>query len=582
MPKFPEPVQTLYETALQHEQMQNWGAAAACYEQAVVLVTDSAELWARYGLLLNRKGVSNTDGHIDLSAGSQATRSPATTADELYWRGIGAMLSDGDGDARHDLAASLALDPSRADAWYRYAEALAFPAAYYGYNDYAVSREGQAQRLQAYDQALVLEPANARYLAGRGEFHLAHDRLDKALADLDAALALDPALLWAAGSRAVIRFLAHDFRGALQDLKAGTSLRGNWRATRVEQYILFPNPDLEPPAERWISALALFERSGLREPDTAEYLAERADYYLAHGLPEKALADALVIVARQSLHAPYRELLVRCLLAQGKLDFNALLAEYERLAARSLPRVSTKRDGPVEKELYLAQFKWNQTRWRHHAAWAAYRLRRPEAAQTHFGEACGFFFTEQPYQVKRDAFFRLYSSDDLQEQEQSAWVPFRMVEVTVDERPYPLGDVANLLPPLPDPEYLRWQFTQQLQQEPAGLGTQRAAAQWLSQAAWQLAGPALGEACEACLELLLPAGYHFIQPQETAVFEAARELCRAGLAQCPAYAAEFGLLRRALLRAELRAAQNQQDATPAAIQAALDAYDAGLAALAAE
>jgi Tfp pilus assembly protein PilF len=579
MPHFPEPVQTLYETALQHEQEKNWGAAAACYEQAVTLVTDSAELWARYGRLLNQEGVRNSDGHIELSAGTRAANCPATTADELYWRGIGAMLSDGTGNSQRDLAASLALNPTRADTWYQYAEALAFPAAYFAYSNYDASPKGQAHRLHAYDQALALDPDNPRYLADRGGFHLAHDRLVEALNDLDAAMALDPALRQATENRAIIRFLRHDFRGALQDLAAGEPLRGSWRAMGAESHIRYPAPGLLPPAERWASALTAFEQSGLREPTTVQYLSERAVYYLAHGHPEQALADAQAVVARQTLHAPYRELLVQCLLAQKKLDFDALLGEYEWLAARPLPRVPAKRDVLVEKVLHQAQCRWNQTRWRHHAAWAAYRLGQPEAAQTHFGEACGFFFTEQPYQVKRDAFFQLYPSDDLQEQ--NIRVPYRRVEATIVGREYRLGDVVDLLPLRPEPEYLRWQFTQQLRQEPASLGVLLAASEWLNQVAWQLAGPALGEACEACLKLL-PAGYHFVRSRQAAEYEAARVLCQDGLAQCPAYAAEFRLLRRALLRAELREAQNQRGATPAAIQAALDTYDAGLTALRAE
>ncbi|GAA4020366.1 hypothetical protein GCM10022408_37980 [Hymenobacter fastidiosus] len=577
MPPFPPPVQHLYETALLHEQSSEWGAAATCYEQAVTLVTDSPELWARYGMLIGREGVKNTDDHIALSAFARAAKCPATTAKDLYWRGIGARFNDGDGDARRDLSASLALDPTRAEAWYHYAEALEHPAAYFSGVGYDPLPEGQAKRLAAYNQALALDPGNAQYLAGRGNFHLAHDRLDEALADLNDALAQNPSNGWAMKSRAIIRFLRQDFWGAVHDFAAIRPLNGGWRNGGIVDHIRYPAAHLPPPAERWAAALAVFEQAGIREPATAAYLSGRAEYFLEHTAPERALQDAWAVVRLQPNAIPHRELLIECLLAQATPDWGALLAEYEWLAERPLPRVPKKREVPSEQALHLARRRWHQTCYRHHAAWAAFRLERPETAQRHFAAACTFAFTESPFEVKRDTNFRRSLFADPAEQDTR--VPYRKVETVINGRQYLLGEVEGLLPPLPDPVYLHWQLIQQLEQEHANKGTLRAASQWLNQAAWQLAGPALGEACEACLQLLLPAGYHFVRPREAVEFDAARELCRAGLVQLPAHAVEFRLLQRALLRAELRDTQNQPGVTTATVQAALDRYDTALAAL---
>ncbi|NVO84492.1 tetratricopeptide repeat protein [Hymenobacter terrestris] len=587
MPKFLEPVQTLYEAALAHEDAYDWGAAAACYEEAVTLVTDSPELWARYARLLNREGVRNKDGHIDLSAAAEATRCAATTADELYWRGIGAYLTDGGGDSQRDLAASLALNPTHADAWYYYAEALEHPAAYFSGSDYDELAEGQAHRLAAYDQALALDPGNSEYLIGRADFHLAHDRLADALVDLDTVLEQHPANKYAMQLRAIIRVLQYDFRGALRDFAAGGTLSGNWRNSGVGLHIRYPNEQLPSPAARWAEALAAFEQTGIREPTTATYLSERAAYFLRHGAPNRALDDALAIVGRQPQKPAHRELLVSCLLAQPTPDLGALLAEYEWLAARPIPALSRKKSGFSENAPEVARCLWNQAFYRHQAAWVMYRLGRPKESLAYFEAACSFAFTQEPYSVEREKHFTWYPANP-DEPDTLPCGPRRSVEVGVANGTQFVADVNGLLPACnlqyfsrksPDMEYLRWQLAQQLKQEYATDGVLSAVGEWLCAAAWQLAGPPLGEACEACLKLQLPTGHWFRKAREANEFAVARELCLTGLAQLPAYAPEFRLLQQALLRAELRNTKGRPGATPANIEAALERYDAGLAAL---
>ncbi|GAB3840319.1 tetratricopeptide repeat protein [Hymenobacter jeollabukensis] len=553
MSKFPEPVQTLYETALQHEQASDWGAAAACYEQAVTLVTDSPELWARYGLLLGREGVQNADGHIDLSACARAAKCPASTAEELYWRGVGARFNDGDGDSRRDLAASLALDPTRAEAWYHYAEALEAPAAYYFGRDYDASPEGQARRRAAYDQALTLEPDNPQYLAARGEFHLAHDRLNEALNDLNAALARSPTLRWARVRRAVILFLQHDFPGALRDFRASQAgkLRGDWREAKVEYHIRYADEQYSSPMERWEKALVLFESTGIQEPATAEYLSERARYFLAHGAAIRALTDAEAAVTLRPSHVPYREIRIACRLAQAIPDFDALLTDYEWLLERPLPHaVGSRKAGSSETP--RDQALWQRARYGHQAAWANFRLGRREQALADFAAAIILPTGRLP----------------------------RVGLLSGDEQLHWMGDVKELLPPVSDSEYLRWQLEHQLTQEVNDPNQQRAINEWLFAAAQVLSVLELSQAMDEYRALWLPAGHYFVQPRSAAAFATALSLFLNGMQRQPAYKAVFIQLYRNLLRSELRDAQNRPGATTEAIRDAVNHYDAQLAFLA--
>lgn len=552
MSKFPEPVQTLYETALQHEQALDWVAAAACYEQAVTLVTDSPELWARYGLLLgpfNPNKVLNSDGHFCLSAHSRAAKCPATTAEELYWRGIGARFNDGDGDSRRDLAASVALDPSRAEAWFHYAEALEAPAAFYFGHGYDASAEEQAQRLAAYDQALALEPDNPKYLAARGGFHLAHDRLNEALTDLNAALTRNSALCRATERRGVIRFLQHDFPGALRDFRAsqGGRLRGDWRDAKVEYHIRYPDERYPSPAQRWEEALVLFESTVIREPATAGYLSERARYFLAHSAPARALADAEAAEALRPGYFPYWEVRVACQAAQATPDFAALLTEYEWLLERPLPRAArSKKAGSFGSPCDLAL--WHRARYGHYAGWANYRLGRFEQALAGFAAATRLPTEELPLSSVRSR----------------------------DGQWYRMGSVTDLLPPVPDTEYLRWQLEHQLAHEVADRVQQRTIKEWMVVAVQALNVLELTQAMQEYEDLWLPAGHCFAQPHRSGAFATALSLCLAGMRQQPAYKAVFVQLYRSLRRSELRDAQNRPGASAELRQAALDRFDAHL------
>ncbi|GAA3969646.1 hypothetical protein GCM10022407_14450 [Hymenobacter antarcticus] len=554
MPSFPEPVQTLYVNALQHEQAADWGAAGACYEQAVKLVTDSPELWARYGQLLGRKGVRNSDGHIGLAAFSRAAKCPATTAEELYWRGVGALLNDGDGDSRRDLAASLALDPTRADAWYRFAEALETPSAYVSPDDYDASPEGQARRLAAYDQALALNPTNDWYRVRRGRFHLLHDRLDEALADLDAAL-LHQTYYHAAELRAVTRFLRHDFRGALQDFRTSSwrGLEGDWREARVEYVIKYPDKRQPSPVQRWNDALALFELTGLREPTSAKYLSERAHYFLKHDAPVRALADAEATVALRPGHAPYRELRVACQQAQATPDFAALLTDCEWLLEALRPRAtrSKRTDNPGSlRSQAIDQALSRRARYGYYAAWAHFRLGRPEQALAHFAAA-----TDRPPEEPRRDRGRMSGE----------WSPYSLG----------IGDVKYLPPPVFDTEYLRWQLEHQLAQEVTDPERQRTINEWLLAAAQVLNVPELAQAMEQYRDLWVPAGHYYGYARADAVAKALTQYL-VGMQQ-PLYKTVFAQLYRGILRSELRDAQNRPDASAEQCRAALDHYEARIA-----
>jgi hypothetical protein len=146
-----------------------------------------------------------------------------------------------------------------------------------------------------------------------------------------------------------------------------------------------------------------------------------------------------------------------------------------------------------------------------------------------------------------------------------------------DEQLHWMGDVKELLPPVSDSEYLRWQLERQLAQEVTDPKEQRAINEWLFAAAQVLSVPELSQAMGEYRVLCLPAGHYFVRPRRAAAFATALSLCLNGMQRQPAYKEVFIQLYRNLLRSELRDAQNRPGAAIEVRQAALDHYDARLA-----
>lgn len=82
----------------------------------------------------------------------------------------------------------------------------------------AAARHDYTRALQDLDRACELAPRNAGHLRARARVHAAMKEPKKALADLDAVLAIDASLHEARFSRAWSRYAADDVAGALDDL----------------------------------------------------------------------------------------------------------------------------------------------------------------------------------------------------------------------------------------------------------------------------------------------------------------------------------------------------------------------------
>ena len=101
------------------------------------------------------------------------------------------------------------------------------------------------------------KPLSAKELAARGNDYNAKGDLDRAIADYDAALRIEPAFADVLNSRAMAWRAKGDRRKALADLDAALRLKPDFEAARANRKILFHEIELQgaqmplkPPASK--------------------------------------------------------------------------------------------------------------------------------------------------------------------------------------------------------------------------------------------------------------------------------------------------------------------------------------------
>jgi len=182
-------------------------------------------------------------------------------------------------------------------------------------------RSGEGEMaIEAFDQAIELEPENANAHANRGivKFHMG--LLEEAEADIERAIDLDPSEAVAMNGRGLLAHEAGDYEEAVIAFSRSIRYSENnyWALSqRANAYVamgeydkaladadamLALRPDDESTvigkasvllqADRPDEAIALIEDALLRNPENPTYLAVMADLQLMHGDPESAVAAA--------------------------------------------------------------------------------------------------------------------------------------------------------------------------------------------------------------------------------------------------------------------------------------------------
>jgi protein O-GlcNAc transferase len=198
----------LYNRAVALSDLKRDEEAAAGYEQALALQPEFFEALSNYGIVLLRlKRYSQALEQFD-----KACALRADDAELLNNRGTALWHLGHMAEARESYDRALALKPGHAGS-------LANRA-------FLLQEAGDLeQALSDYGNAIAAEPGNARAWNGRGAVLQALKREKEALADFEKALALDPAFADALANRATLKWTANrDQAGAVADLQAALAV----------------------------------------------------------------------------------------------------------------------------------------------------------------------------------------------------------------------------------------------------------------------------------------------------------------------------------------------------------------------
>ena len=576
-----------YQKARAYEATGEREKAEECYLLAAEAEPTHPELWCRVGLVYR----------VELSYFSKACRCVATTAEEYFWRGKAAMHVDGSqNEPLDDLAVSVAMDPTQAEAWYYYAEAIEQPDGYW-FDGWQPDGKGNRRpplpepdwdlQLECYNRAVALEPGNWKYLTARawchkrggdfattladytaflgksptedaqtlyhrGKLYHQHDRLEEAQADYTASLALEHTEN-AAEARGVLKLLAHNFKGALRDFRLTPRTWYNWRGVRIG--ITDPSLDRPAPAERWETAVVVLEKSGILETEHPDYLQMRCEHYLGLDHPhferddsrtpteamdrkimpevaQLALDDAEMLVKLKPEIPYYRELRIACLLAVPEPNFAALAADYGHVLQHTIWASKPTKQRRVAKSP-TPRASHMRVEYLHRYAWAQFNTGNHAGALASFAEA--------------------------------------VADPSNGEK---VGGIC--LPPSPAEAYILWQLRQQLPQNPTGRSIRLRDRAWMEMAIRRLPRE-LEQPLRLTFEkywfVYIQAGFYFAYPRTAEDYSVALAACATAAEQVPAIADIFRLMSLNILKGQLRQAMNQEDATEASTEAALAHYD---------
>jgi tetratricopeptide (TPR) repeat protein len=194
---------------------------------------------------------------------------------------------------------------------------------------------------------------------------------------------------------------------------------------------------IEEQVQRLARELPLAEAAELLGPCYPGYLRDMFEYWVQNKQPTQALSYAEALISYDPQHPEYREMRIWCRTQCSTLDYAALLADYDWLSRQPLLGYEhwlrmTQDANPASSEADNAEV----ARWEHgrdlimHAsyclgsAWASFNLGELEAADDAFGRC----FARPPHNLRHG----------------------------YDHETWRVG----LLPPVPDPTYLRWQLEQ--------------------------------------------------------------------------------------------------------------------------
>jgi len=192
--------------------------AIGAYQAAIAADQDFADAYGRlayaYALLVDWDVGGNRDSLRGLSreASTHALRLNARSSEAWMGRGYLLALIDSDDSLLASLAAfvrAVELNPRNDEAWHQYGNTLRFVS--------------DSAAVDALRRALALDPAGAITYGDLSKTYYLTGRVDRALAIIDSAVALDPDIPLH-GLRALYRLTAGDTAGAVADARVTSGL----------------------------------------------------------------------------------------------------------------------------------------------------------------------------------------------------------------------------------------------------------------------------------------------------------------------------------------------------------------------
>jgi tetratricopeptide (TPR) repeat protein len=252
------------------------------------LVTAEEASWAGKTVLLARPGVKLTtdDGE------KIAPRTAGVARDMLFV-------------VRKDEGGRLRIESRRQAGWVARADAVPF-----------------AEAVVYFTKRLAKDAKDVHALTARGQAYAAKNESDKALADYDEAIRLDPKATQAYYHRANLRYGRQQYPKALEDYDVVIRLdpKLDW-AYHVRGWIYYRKKDYD-------KALADFEAAIKLAPTESVFYRDRGNVALARKQYDKALADYdKSIELEPSYVVPWH---LRGVTWQAKKEYAKALADYEK------------------------------------------------------------------------------------------------------------------------------------------------------------------------------------------------------------------------------------------------------------
>ena len=172
-----------------------------------------------------------------------------------------------------------------------------------------------------YNRALALEPNHRWAYVNRGNAYRRQQKYDKAIADYNRALALEPNHRWAYVNRGLVHYERQEYDKAIADYNRALTLEPNYRWAYVNRGLVHYE------RQEYDQAIADYNRALVLEPNYQWAYVNRGNAYRRQQEYDKAIAD----YNRALTLEPHKWTYInRGILYHERQEYNKAIADYNR------------------------------------------------------------------------------------------------------------------------------------------------------------------------------------------------------------------------------------------------------------